>query len=454
MISFLVFSIIAVVVAINWKKSSYAESSKITENNSYDFLVYNTESSLESCLNKLANEYSAVAGIIPAIVNKDSELLYNFSSESVPDIFMIKTFDELRAQVQYGNILDFLNASEKTFQEFTKNIPTIIQAKISDINNCGIPLTVNGVGWAVNQKLLASIFGEDSYRNVINDLITCPYSDFENFVKDIKSQSVTLNGKTYFVKNQPTIESIFSIPADFSVAKLMNISFASVFESPSDLSYSENLSNMSGRFSNWLYMLDLVTSRSSIGRGANFVNLDKNSKSKAIQEFVSGKSLFLFADSSDYNEINNYDSEFASHVTFIPIKVPVNFDDIRDLNTNLTVYCPYYLMVNAKSSKSKMAQDFLTWIASSPIAKKYLLEDAGCVSYDVQDPNIIDNTLSRSAINYLQNNNAIAPVFQGAKKTWLNSIYQQLTKKYLTMSNWSSVHFSNFDDFCIKKWMY
>ena len=162
----------------------------------------------------------------------------------------------------------------------------------------------------------------------------------------------------------------------------------------------------------------------------------------------------MFADSADFNEINEYNAELASHLTFIPVKIPIESNENRDLNTNLTVYCPYYLMVNAKSPKAKMAQDFLTWIVSSPVAKKYLLEDAGCVSYDIQDPNTIENTLSRSAINYLQTENVLAPVFQGAKKTWLNSIYQHLTKKYLTVNNWSSVYFSNFDDFCIKKWLY
>ena len=454
MVSFLVFSIIAVVITINLKRNSYADNSKVVENNSYDFLIYNTESSLEDCFNKLVSEYTTVSGIVPAVINKDSELLYNFNANSVPDVFMVKTFDEIKVQVQYGNIMDFLNASEKTFQECTKNIPEVIRARINNINNCGIPLTINGVGWAVNQRLLANIFGEDSYKNVINDLITCSYNDFEDFVKNIKSSSVTLNGKTYSIKNPPSIESIFSFPVDFSVAKLLNTSLASVFETPSDLSHSENLSNMSGKFSNWLCMLDLVTSKSSIGRGPNFVSLDKNSRSRAIKEFVLGKSLFLFADSADFNEINEYNAELASHLTFIPVKIPIESNENRDLNTNLTVYCPYYLMVNAKSPKAKMAQDFLTWIVSSPVAKKYLLEDAGCVSYDIQDPNTIENTLSRSAINYLQTENVLAPVFQGAKKTWLNSMYQYLTKKYLTVNNWSSVYFNNFDDFCIKKWLY
>ena len=159
-ILFVIFSVICAIFVIKFKRKSNIEETRIVQNDSYDFLVYNTEPEIQECLEKLADEYRNKSGIVPAVSLKESEMIADFHSDSnsnsVPDIFMIKNFDEMKIQTQYGNILDFMNASEKTFQEIAKNIPNILQAQINEINNCGVPLTVCGAGFAVNQKLLAS----------------------------------------------------------------------------------------------------------------------------------------------------------------------------------------------------------------------------------------------------------------------------------------------------------
>lgn len=451
---FVIFAVGFTIFVMKFKRKSDIEENKVVKNDSYDFLIYNTESELQEVLEKLADEYRNVSGIVPAVSLKDSEMIYDFNSETVPDIFMVKSFDEMKVQTQYGNVLDFMNASEKTFQEVVKGIPGILQAQVNEINNCGIPLTVRGAGFAVNQKLISSIFGESTYKNVINDLSVCSYEDFENFIKNIKSPFVTLNGKEYAVNQSASkiLTSAFSFYTEFPISKMLNSAFALNFQNQSDLSNSENLSNMQDEFSSWLRMLDLISSNCSISRGSSFVDLEKHSKLNAIKEFSEGKSLFLVADDKDYDEIKSNDSETASHLTFIPFKFPYKKTDSKNLNACLTVYCPYYFMINAKSSKPKMAQDFLTWVMSSPVARKLLLEEAGCVSYDIRDTGTIQNTLSRSAVNYLQSENAIIPVFQGIKKSWLNSVSQQLIKRYFNTSNWNSYYYSNFDTYCRKKW--
>ena len=457
-ISFFIFSLVTFFLVTRFRKPPVTEEVKKIENNNYDFLIYNTEPSLETCFERLADEYKNVSGIVPSVVTKDIEMLYNFNnSDNPPDIFMVKNLEELKSQNQYGNVSDFLNASEKTFQEVMKTIPDMLRLKINNINNCGLPLSISGFGWAVNKKLLSSVFGEESYKNVINDLITCSYEDFVSFVNDIKfSNSTTLNGIVYGINRNAleSMESVFAIPADFSISKLFNIVFVKFFESASDLSNAANISDVSGKFSDWLHMMDVVTSNNSIKRGSDFISLEKNSRSSSVKNFVSGKSMFLLADDSDFEEIKKSDSDIASHLTFIPIKIPNDVNENIDINTNLTIHCPYYLMINAKSSKSKLAQDFLTWLVSSPSAKKCLLESANCVLYNVKDPDSVENSLTRSTLNYLQSDNVLPPVFQGIKKSWINSVYQQLNKKYLIVSNWSPSYFDNFDSYCLKKWMY
>ena len=454
-ILFVIFAVACAIFVIKFKKKSTVEETKVVQNDSYDFLIYNTEPELQECFEKLADEYRNISGIVPAVSLKESEMLYDFNSENTPpDIFMVKNFDEMKVQTQYGNILDFMNASEKTFQEVVKNIPHVLQAQVNEINNCGIPLSVSGAGFAVNQKLMASIFGEEAYKNVINDLTTCSYEDFVNFVKNIKSSFVTLNNKNYNINQAAAknLEAVFSFHMESPLSKMFNNVFALGFESPSELSSAANLSNMQGKFANWLNMLDLITLNSYIKRGNDFVSLEKNSKSKAIKEFCEGKTLFLIASDKDYYDIKSCNSEAASHLTFIPFKFLCEKDENKDLNTNLTVFCPYYFMINAKSSKLKMAQDFLTWIISSPVARKLLLEEANCAFYDSRDPGTIENTLSRASVNYLQSENAIMPVFQGIKKTWLNLISQQLIKRYFNTNVWGKLYYDSFDNFCIKKW--
>ena len=471
-ILFIIFSVICTIFVIKFKKKSTIEETKTVQNDSYDFLVYNTEPEIQECLEKLADEYRNVSGIVPAVSLKESEMIADFNSEIIPDIFMIKNFDEMKLQTQYGNILDFMNASEKTFQEIAKNIPRFLQAQVNEINNCGVPITVCGAGFAVNQKLLASIFGEEAYKNIINDLITCSYEDFENFVKNLKSSlSVSLNNKNYNINQESvmSLESVFAFHIESPISKMLNNIFNLYFENSSDLSSSENLSNMQGEFSNWLHILDLISSNNLIPRGNDFVNLDKNSKVNAIKKFSDGKALFLAANDKDYYDIKSYNSEVASHLIFIPFKFPyenninkknININETQDINkninkninTSITVYCPYYFMINAKSSKSKIAQDFLTWIVSSPVARKILLEEVNCVSYDIRDSGTIENTLSRSVINYLQSENVLMPVFQGIKKNWLNSVTQNLIKKYFNTSIWNNNYYNNFDAYCIKKW--
>ena len=455
MASFFIFSIVAMIFAFNFRKKSNEKETKKIENNSYDFLIYNNEPSLQDCFERLVNEYKNISGIVPAVSTTNSEMLYDINkSDNPPDIFMIKNFDELKIQSQYGNVLDFINASEKTFQEVVKNIPEILKAKINNINNCGVPLSINGIGWAVNQKVLSNIFGEDSYKSVINDLISCSYEDFQDFAKDINSaSSVCLNENVYPIIRSPMLESIFSVPIDFSLSKFLNVVFAKFFENSSDLSNSENISNFSGKFSNWLKMINFVTSKTSMGRGTDFISLDKNSKLKNIKSFAEGKTLFLLSDDSDYDEIKKYDFDYSSNLIFIPIKIPSSSEENKNLNSNISVYCPYYLMINCKSSKTKMAQDFLTWVISSNVARKCLLE-SNCAMYNTIDPSTIENSLTRSAVNYLQSENSFAPVFQGIKKSWTNSVYQQLIKQYLKSSSWTSTYYDNFDMYCIKKWTY
>jgi hypothetical protein len=61
------------------KKKSTVEETKVVQNESYDFLIYNAEPELQECLEKLADEYRNISGIVPAVSLNDSEKLYDFN---------------------------------------------------------------------------------------------------------------------------------------------------------------------------------------------------------------------------------------------------------------------------------------------------------------------------------------------------------------------------------------
>ena len=449
-IAFFICAIASIILVINFKRKTKSEDYVSTPVGNYDILIYNTEPSFNSVFNKIADEYGNSSGISVAFVNKTSDVMENFGNES-PDIFMIKRFDELKVQRQYENVFDFYNASEKTFREIAEKIPDNLRLKLNDINNCGIPLTLRGFGFAVDQGLLSSIFGEEACKNILNDLTRCSFDDFKKFVENIKSTSVTLNGNEYKVNQEAikNLDSVFLFPIDTSFPKLFNNLLVESFSGISNIMLSNDSSNMIGKVEKWMQMIDLITSHSKPSRGSTFISMKENSKSEAIKKFANGKSLFLIAEDGDYEEIKSQNADIAKNLVFIPIKAPFASNNT---NSKITVYCPYYFVINSKSEKLKIAQDFLTWLISSPTAQKYLIQDLNFVLYNTIDSGTIANSLGRSSFNYFQCDSVIEPIFQVTKTSWMNNVTQFLTKKYLSSRQWNERYYKTFEDYCIKKW--
>ena len=432
------------------KKSVPEESQEIISSGSYDILVYNCDPSFSETFNKISDEYSNSSGIIVAFSDKNIDLLCDFGNNA-PDIFMVKNFSEFRSQQQYGNIFDFSNASEKTFREVMDNIPDLLRLKSHEINNCGVPLTLRGFGLAVNQSVLASIFGEETYKNVINDLMVCSYDDFKNFVEGINYSSVSINGHEYSLNRVEVnkLESIFAYHIETSFEHLLNNALCESFSSHVDLAVAKESSNISGKISKWMQMVELLSSHSNPSRGSSFVNAEINSRKNAIENFANGKSLFLISEDIDYEEIKKYNIEASRNLIFIPLKAPF---ESNASNSKITVYCPYYLVINNKSPKMKIVQDFLTWLISSPVSQKLLVEGLGFIPYNFE-PGNIENSLGRSSLTYFQSGNVLNPVFQGANKNWINDISQYFRKIYLPLKSWNEKYYTAFENYCMKRWV-
>lgn len=432
------------------KKNEPEETREFVTNGSYDILVYNSDSSFSETFNRISDEYSNSSGIVIAFSDKNTDLLGDFGSNA-PDIFMVKNFSEFRSQQQYGNVFDFSNATEKTFREVVDRIPENLRLKSHEVNNCGIPLTIRGFGLAVNQSVLASIFGEDAYKNVINDLMVCSYDDFKKFVENIKFNSVSLNGHEYNIDRVAVskLESIFSFHIEISFEHLLNNALCESYDSSYDLLVAKDSSGISDKISKWMHMVDLLSAHSNPSRGSHFIDKQMNSRENAIENFAKGKSLFLVSEDIDYEDIRKVDIEASKNLIFIPLKAPF---ESETSNSKITVYCPYYLVINNKSPKINIAQDFLTWLVSSPVPSKLLAEKLGFIPYDYEAENI-ENSLGRSSLTYFRSGSILNPVFQGANKNWINDISQYFKKIYLPLKSWNENYYKTFENYCIKRWV-
>ncbi|MDR1240751.1 MAG: hypothetical protein LBK29_02625 [Oscillospiraceae bacterium] len=437
----------------------------------YDILVYGTEPTFNEPFKKMVEKYRDALGVVvkhesSSEIGLDSRM----KSSNPPDIFLIKTMDELEVQKNLGNVLDFLNASENTFKSMCSKIPENLKLGLSEINSCGIPLTTRGFGFVVDPKMIAAIFGEGKYKSVINDLNICSYEEFEEFVKSIskfieggKPNPANLRGKSYIfsgIKNglSSSLESVFAFSAEISVLKAMNSALAASFESASEFACSQEMEKFKIPAENFMQAFDLVSENTRLGRGMSLTDREINSQKQASKQFAAGEAFFLLADDLSFNYIKVYNPEIASRVNYIPFKIPIKQKSIKTnlnenkINSNLTVFCPYYLVINANSEKLKFSQDFLTWLKTSPIAEKCLVEDFEFAPYDSRDVSIISNKLSRSALSFLSSNKIIPPVFWGSPQSWEEKIIKQIDEKYLSKSDWSENDYDVFSNFCLEKW--
>jgi hypothetical protein len=439
-------------------------------NQEYDILIYNTESVLDSAFEKLLISYKNISGfVIKCESSSEMSLESRMKDNNKPDIFMVKSMSELEVQKQLGNVLDFLNASQETFRTVCNNIPSNLKLGLNEINSCGIPMTIRGVGFAVDPKIFAKIFGEGKYKSFLNDLNNCSYDEFKNFVqnasrfiKNEKPEILNLQGKSYvFSENKDNInlKSVFSLSAESPMLGAMNSALSAAFNSSSDFTCSPDLKKFESAAESFIKSIEFISENTKFGRGIHMNDGEINSQKQSAKEFAAGESILFLTDDTSFRDIKIYHPELASRIFYVPFKIPIKLNEIKSnlnehkINSGLTVFCPYYLMINANSEKLKIAQDFLTWLKTSPVAAKHLVEDFNFIPYDLDDISAIDNSLSRSAFSFLRSNHAISPVFLGAHEQWSNKVINCIKKNFLADPIWKETQYGDFADFCLNNWI-
>ncbi len=174
------------------KNSEIEEQASSSGKKDYDIFIYNTDTTIGSDFREMCDEYTKRTGVIirtvtPSEVENNFDNLRNYlSGEYPPDIFSVSSLSELSTLKNDSQIWDFSNATEESFKNVANAIPESLRLSSNTTDNFGIPYTVEGYGFLVDPKMIASIFGGDKYRKVIDDLQTCNYEEFMNFVESIK----------------------------------------------------------------------------------------------------------------------------------------------------------------------------------------------------------------------------------------------------------------------------
>ena len=166
------------------KKSETDEETSSSGKKDYDIYIYNRDENIGSDFREMCDEYTKRTGIIirtvtPSESENNFENLKNYlNSEHPPDIFTVESISELNLLKNNSQIWDFSNATEEFFKNMVNSIPEQLRLSSNTTDNFGVPYTVEGYGFLVDPKMIASIFGGDKYRKVISDLQVCSYEPY------------------------------------------------------------------------------------------------------------------------------------------------------------------------------------------------------------------------------------------------------------------------------------
>ncbi len=474
------------------KNEAQEESKETTSEKEYDISIYNINTDIEESFQKMCDEYTSRTGVIVKAVTVDLDDEENdgamdkyMQSGSPPTIFTVSSMEELNKWRESGNVLDFSNATQTEFKELANNIPSHFRLSSNTVDNFGIPCTIEGFGYLVDPKMLSSLFGGDKYRAVLSDLKTCSYDEFESFVNAVKLYITSgqiyefhLNDNSYTLLDKKSglsenLNGVFSFSSDntkYIGSYMANPALAAVFDSAAEanIASSEQLDTLMDPLMRFAESLDLVTSSisgttSTITKGIDLINNSSNTTNQSIKNFVSNKSLFLLALNSSYDAIATFNLSMANRCSFIPIKVPIMEQDIKNenitdkkINSSITVYAPSHYVINAKASEREqaLAQDFFVWMLTSDLAYKYVVQEFKYIPYDTKESNsTVDNAFSKSMIEYLSSGNVIPAVYYGTPSGWSETnLAKNIIDQYLPKSIWSYNDYQKISDYAIKAW--
>ena len=466
------------------------DSLKAPEKKDYDICIYNYKDQSYDKFVNLCSVYESETGVKIKVMPISCDqtdmdaVIADMNESQKPDIIPVRDINELSYYKKYDMLLDLNNASSESLKWLINNVDT--KFKLTDDKSCYlIPYSICGYGYLVDRDMLSDLFSSSNIDPLIDDLKNSTYSEFENMVKIINnyiknniSSDVTLNGNNYSLSfskkgNCKSLIDVFSFPGSDVKSYgqfLSNVALNAVLSNANEAYNMQDtkLNLMKNPLINYAKVIDLETSYTasqdnSLKRGKDFIDENINGYEKSLEEFLNGKSLFLRDGSFSNLNIHSLNAQVYDRLIFIPIKLPLNDEDIAvpnitasDINSSLTAYISLYYGINNNSDdlNKKLSQDFLVWLSTSTTARNYLIKELKVIiPYDYKNSNLDNDTVNSSVLSYLEQGKTLNPIFKGTPRLWANeTLAQHIKENYLTKLEWTTQTYNEISDYGINKY--
>lgn len=375
-----------------------------------ELVLYHNSTALAPMLMSLTEEYSKATGKKISAKLAGNDFLGEMQSNSAV-IYVVDTNSDLSEWHSGGLFSDLINDSG--LSSVVSGIPAGLQLNPAGIGSYGVPLVLEGYGYIFDKEMISALFGKENSENLINDLKTCSFTEFEGFVAAVdtyisapSAAEITIGGSKYtFAKEKNgkalNLTGVFSLSSESTRAMehLLSTALAAKFASRYEVmtAAEEAVSGMNDILSAYVEVLDLHTSHisgaeGSIGRGDEFTGGDYN-YSTAVDLFTRGNALFYPGGTFDTADFEKSAEGFSENLDIIPMKLPLSDDEItaagmtaEKLQSSIVIGSRYYLTVNPKADEasSAAAKDFINWIYGNEAGKNAFSSAFGGVPFNFE----------------------------------------------------------------------
>lgn len=375
-----------------------------------ELVLYHNSTALAPMLMSLTEEYSKATGKKISAKLAGNDFLGEMQSNSAV-IYVVDTNSDLSEWHSGGLFSDLINDSG--LSSVVSGIPAGLQLNPAGIGSYGVPLVLEGYGYIFDKEMISALFGKENSENLINDLKTCSFTEFEGFVAAVdtyisapSAAEITIGGSKYTFAREKSgkalnLTGVFSLSSESTRAMehLLSSALAAKFASRYEVmtASEEAVSGMNDILSAYVEVLDLHTSHisgaeGSIGRGDEFTGGDYN-YSTAVDLFTRGNALFYPGGTFDTADFEKSAEGFSENLDIIPMKLPLSDDEItaagmtaEKLQSSIVIGSRYYLTVNPKADEtsSAAAKDFINWIYGNEAGKNAFSSAFGGVPFNFE----------------------------------------------------------------------
>lgn len=462
-----------------------ATNNEQTSNRNYDLYIYNGKPQIADQLEELCSIYEQETGVrIKTLTLDEPDALRTEMNSSAPPAILTTYTDTMIEWQEGGFLLDFKDAQTEAFRQLAETVPQDMRLSTDGSNSYGIPYSIEGYGLVVDTDMLADLFGADG-NAVAKDLQLASYEEFEAMVKAVdayvnqgQAAQITLNGTAYQLQaeKQGLAKNLLGV---FAVAgsetwtygdHLVNAAICSVFNNVVDanLVSREDVDKLDSPMQRYAQLLDLMTSYAvskdgKISRGGDFVSSTINGYDQSVQNFASGKALFLQQGNWAYNDLVSANADLADSLTFVPLKFPYQEGDVtaegktvEQLNSSIPVFAPCYYSINTQVSKEeqKLAEEFLVWMNTSETGRDFIENKFSFIPYDAGEDAVASNSLNASILEYKAEGNVLSNPYTGAPPTWASKVMgNMMLEEYLCREgSWTQEDYQHIAQEAVKGW--